>query len=51
VEDVKKRNITESHADRTSLKHLNNKHNLQFANKDEHAHFDDTEWHDKMLED
>ena len=50
VEDVKRRNITESHTDRVSLKHQNNKHHLQFGNKDEHAHFDDREWHEKMLE-
>lgn len=50
VEDVKRRNITESHADRVSLKHQNNKHHLQFGNKEEHAHFDDREWHEKMLE-
>jgi hypothetical protein len=50
VEDVKKRNITESHGDRVGVKHLYNKYALEFASKEEHAHFDDREWHDKMLE-
>ena len=50
VEGVKQRNISESHEERVGSKHQNNVYNLNHGNRDHHAHFDDREWHEKMLE-
>ena len=50
VEDTKRRNITESHADRVSLKHNYNKYHMEFDNQDLYAHFDRENIHDKFGE-
>jgi Na+-transporting NADH:ubiquinone oxidoreductase subunit NqrF len=50
VEGHKRRNISESHLDRVEMKHSNNEYTRLYGNRDEHDHFDDREWHERMLE-
>ena len=48
-EKTTKRDIAESHHDRTALKHENNDLHRDFGVRDEYAHFDDPGVHDRVL--